>query len=508
MNQKQSIEASIKKQSDKKKANYLVRIKTSFTAAKYLLRGGLAFRAHDESDDSSYKRNFLELIEVLGLNNQEIGKVVLKKAPKNHKMTSPDIQKEFVNACAVETINKIVNEIGDNTFGVLVDESCDSSGKEQMAVVACYIDDKGFVVERFIDIIHVKETSALSLKNALETLLCSYKLSMSKIIGQGYDGTSYMCGRFGVIEVLQELEIDASSDKDGEAKILLLVMQPFDFVFMLHLMDDVLGVTNYLCVALQRGDQDILNALNLVSVSKQRLQEMRSDGWKEFLDKMVSSCKNLNVKIPDTEAQYVKQLKSKCLALVVSNLHHYKFDCFVIILDVQLKELNDRFVIENTELLKCVASLSPCSSFETFDTKQLLKMARMYPNEFSEVDDQTLTNQFECYIRSVRGDPRFSDLKGLARLCRTLVQTKKHICYNWIFELVKLAFLLPATTTSVERVFSAMKYVKNELRNRMSDPWLNDCRITYVETILNRFQAISKRRVQVKISLIIFIFYF
>ncbi|GAA0182598.1 hypothetical protein LIER_30393 [Lithospermum erythrorhizon] len=77
MNQKQSIEASIKKQSNKKKANYLVRIKASLTSAKYLLWGGLAFRAHDESDDSSYKGNFLELIEVLGLNNEEIDKVIL-----------------------------------------------------------------------------------------------------------------------------------------------------------------------------------------------------------------------------------------------------------------------------------------------------------------------------------------------------------------------------------------------------------------------------------------------
>ncbi|GAA0182596.1 hypothetical protein LIER_30392 [Lithospermum erythrorhizon] len=308
-----------------------------------------------------------------------------------------------------------------------------------MTVVARYIYDKDFIVERFIGIVHVKETSAISLKNALETLLCGYKLSMSKIKRQGYDGASNMRGRFGVIEVLQKLEIDPSSDKDGEAKTLLLVMQTFDFVFMLHLMDDVLGVINDLCVALQRGDQDILNALDLVS--------------------------NLNVKIPDMEAQYVKQLKSKCLAHVVSNLHHYKIDCFVNILNVQLKELNDRFTMENTELLKCVVSLSPCSSFETFDTKKLLKMARMYPNEFSEVEDQTLTNQFECYMRSVRGDARFFDLKGLAQLYRTLVQPKKHICFNWIFEFVK------------ERCFTTI-----------SD-----------KTILNRFQAMSKRRVQVKL---------
>ena len=116
MNQRQGIEASLKKQSDEEKANYLVRLKASLTVTSYLLRGGLAFRGHDESIDSSYKGNFLELLELLGLNNEKIGRVVLKNAPKNHKMTSPDIQKEIVNACAVETVNKIVKEIGDSVL--------------------------------------------------------------------------------------------------------------------------------------------------------------------------------------------------------------------------------------------------------------------------------------------------------------------------------------------------------------------------------------------------------
>ncbi|CAN1152269.1 hypothetical protein LINPERHAP2_LOCUS18645, partial [Linum perenne] len=35
--------------------------------------------------------------------------------------------------------------------------------------------------------------------------------------------------------------------------------------------------------------------------------------------------------------------------------------------------------------------------------------------------------------------------------------------------------------TSVERSFSSMKYIKNELRNRMNDEWLNDSMVTYIE---------------------------
>jgi len=36
-------------------------------------------------------------------------------------------------------------------------------------------------------------------------------------------------------------------------------------------------------------------------------------------------------------------------------------------------------------------------------------------------------------------------------------------------------------TTSVERVFSAMKYVKSLLSIKMGDQWLNDNLVTYIE---------------------------
>ena len=54
--------------------------------------------------------------------------------------------------------------------------------------------------------------------------------------------------------------------------------------------------------------------------------------------------------------------------------------------------------------------------------------------------------------------------------------------------------------------FSAMKYIKNELRNRMVDRWMNDCLIVYIkkdvacsidnETIVQRFQNMKTRRRQ------------
>ena len=58
--------------------------------------------------------------------------------------------------------------------------------------------------------------------------------------------------------------------------------------------------------------------------------------------------------------------------------------------------------------------------------------------------------------------------------------------------------------TTVERSFSVMKYIMNELRNWMGDQWMNDCLVVYIErdvacsidniTIMQRFQNMKTHR--------------
>ncbi|KAL6552561.1 hypothetical protein OROHE_007925 [Orobanche hederae] len=205
MNPNQSIVASLVKQTHKKNIDYKVRVGTSLLDTKYLLRYGSPFRGHDESEDSPYRGPFLETINLLKESNQDIAKA-LNCAPGNNYMTSPVIQKDLAAACAFEITKKIVSDIGDDVFGVLIDESGDCSGKEKMAVVVRYVNSAGFVMERFLGIIHIKETSANSLKEALQNILSLHRLSLSSVLGQGYDGASNMRGRYGELRTLIQNE--------------------------------------------------------------------------------------------------------------------------------------------------------------------------------------------------------------------------------------------------------------------------------------------------------------
>ncbi|XP_076941694.1 uncharacterized protein LOC143611369 [Bidens hawaiensis] len=107
-------------------------------------------------------------------------------------MTSPSIQKELCNCFAKEVLKRIFEELDDGVFSILVDESRDISKKEQVAVVLRYVDKLGFVKERFIGLVHVMETTALSLKAAIDELFACHNLSIGRVRGQGYDGAGNM----------------------------------------------------------------------------------------------------------------------------------------------------------------------------------------------------------------------------------------------------------------------------------------------------------------------------
>ncbi|KAK1392538.1 zinc finger MYM-type protein 1-like [Heracleum sosnowskyi] len=149
-------EASVQNcQQIREEVNYVVRL---------CLSQALAFRGHDESEESNKKGNFLTFLQFLADHNEEIKRVVLDKAPENNKLTSLDIQKDVVKAMAVETTKIILSELGGDLFSILVDESRDISVKEQMIVLLRYVDKSGCIVERFLGVVHVGDTCSLSLK--------------------------------------------------------------------------------------------------------------------------------------------------------------------------------------------------------------------------------------------------------------------------------------------------------------------------------------------------------
>jgi len=134
-----------------------------------------------------------------------------------------------------------------------------------------------------------------------------------------------------------------------------------------------------------------------------------------------------------------------------------------------------------------------------------MSLFELYPEDFGPIERITLEHQLGLYIDNIRKGERISNLKNLGDLACMMVETKKHLSHPLVYRLLKLVLTLPVATATVERCFSAMKIVKTSLRNRISDQFLNDCVICFVEkelfekvtndAVIKRFQKMESRRI-------------
>ena len=131
-NQRQSVVHVWSEKGTEKEKLYKARMIIILGVVRFLLLQAHAFRGHDESASSSNKGNFLEMVGWYKNKDPQAASVL---GENDRQMTSPKIQKDLVKACAHETRNAIMTELGGRLFAVLVDESRDKSIKEQMAVI-------------------------------------------------------------------------------------------------------------------------------------------------------------------------------------------------------------------------------------------------------------------------------------------------------------------------------------------------------------------------------------
>ena len=96
----------------------------------------------------------------------------------------------------------ICEEISDAKFCLIVDESRDESMREQMTIFIRFVDKDGFVRERFFGVVHVLDTSALTLKDEIYSILSHHSLDIQDIRGQGYDSASNMQGEWNGLKAL------------------------------------------------------------------------------------------------------------------------------------------------------------------------------------------------------------------------------------------------------------------------------------------------------------------
>ena len=517
-----------------------------------------------------------------------------------------------------EEISEVIkDEIGDSLFSILIDESRDISVAEQMAVIVRFVNNSGMVVERFLGLKHVEDTTANALKKALLEMLAKYHLPIARLRGQGYDGASNMRGEFNGLQkkirdenpyafyvhcfahqlqlvivsvttccssfndfftyvnmiatsvgsscrrkdkllakhresILNKLEsgqlflgkgknqstslvrpgdtrwgshfttllriesmwdsvvrvlsmIHADERNPGSAGGLVEKMESFSFVLNMKLMIKVFCITNELSLLLQRRDQNIVQAMSLLIDVKTHLTTIRNEGWESLFEDVKSFCVAKEIPVPNMNETVPRWGRTRLDKNLITLDHYYCVDTFLAALDAIITEMDHRFNEVSSELLVWFSCLDPRDKFSRFNVAKIARLAEIYDQDFSFMDHSVIKDQLQTFLVHVRRVDGFNACYDLGSLAVKLVETEDRMAFPLVYRLITLALLLPVATASVERVFSAMNIIKTDLRNRMSDEWLNDLILCYIEKeifigldfekVKKRFQAMKNRRI-------------
>ncbi|GAV90607.1 Dimer_Tnp_hAT domain-containing protein, partial [Cephalotus follicularis] len=364
-------------------------------------------------------------------------------------------------------------------------------------------------IERLISIDELDTGSGVNqigtLQRAGDTRWSSHFRSISSLL-RLYNPTCTVLGKI--------IEDGSTYSQRGEACVAYDLLTSFEFVFILHLLKEIMEITDILCQALQQKSQDIVNAMHLVAGTKTLIQNLRENGWEKLIETTRKFCNKHDIEIPKMSAQFTMSralnlARSRRQQAHVTVEHHFQVDVFIATIDSQLQEFNIRFNEHAVELIILSSALNPKDGYRSFDCDKICNLVeKFYPLDFTEQEKILLKCQLQHYQFDVINHPDMQNLCTIAGLCQKLVETGKSEIYYLIDRLLRLVLTLPVSTATTERAFSAMKIIKTRLRSKMEDDFLTNCLVVYIEQaivekisvdkIIDDFYDMKKRRAQLR----------
>jgi hypothetical protein len=172
-------------------------MKTLLEYHRYFCSEDMAYRGHDETDESLNAGKWKEFIKAMLLTNPTFNQLHsrLTQTYKVYDYTSKGSSLELIRAMASE-VRHLIEEQIDKTgmYLMLIDECKDNAGHEELSTCFRFVNDEGRIEERYYDLVRLKETDAETIVNE-GVLPTSKKLSLSTtLLALGADGASVMSG--------------------------------------------------------------------------------------------------------------------------------------------------------------------------------------------------------------------------------------------------------------------------------------------------------------------------
>uniref|UniRef100_A0A3B5QKP1 DUF4371 domain-containing protein n=1 Tax=Xiphophorus maculatus TaxID=8083 RepID=A0A3B5QKP1_XIPMA len=263
-----------------------------------------------------------------------------------------------------------------------------------------------------------------------------------------------------VLRLLLDISLENNSgDRKVEAKGLLAQID-FQFIALLVTFCKVLGDIKILSDMLQSSNLDLSKAVDLVGSLTDTLKSYRSEAcFGELLrdtQELVECCKistlPLSKRQPKASSRFLDSLVMTTVGQRHSDQSNEDFN----------RGLERRFSQKNCEIMQGVQSPVPKSPL-------FLKEETLYA--FGQTFERLL-------LRREKGElERPSTLLDFV----VFLEPYKKV-FHELFKLCKISVVIPVSTASCERSFSALKLIKNHLRTTMADDRLSHLGILSVES--------------------------
>ena len=153
----------------------------------YLCKQGLAVRGHTE-----YTGNFENLLKLRAADNASLKSWMERSG---YKWLSPAIQNEIIQDMALSLLRSFKQDICDaRYFAIIMDETTDTSCKEQVSICLRYVTQSLQVHETFTGFYETASTTASTMFDITKDVLTRFELQLSNCRGQCFDGASNMAG--------------------------------------------------------------------------------------------------------------------------------------------------------------------------------------------------------------------------------------------------------------------------------------------------------------------------
>jgi hypothetical protein len=279
-------------------------------------------------------------------------------------------------------------------------------------------------------------------------------------------------------------------------------METFEFVFILHLMVQVLSWTGDLSFLLEQEGKNIVKAMDLIEPVKDVLRNMQENQWDELFEEVKNFCVAMSIPVPRMDDNLPVRGYPLSMRRFVKCYHHYHVEIFTALIDSITTDINSRFSKTSVEILRCTACLDPSDSFSKFNHGLLLRVVGTYSHDFSTIDREIIKEQLHVFIRHVGSTSEFSSCCDLGTLAMMMLKNEAHLTFPLVYRLIELLLILPVATATTERAFSARNL---EFCKEISNEWCSDMMVCNVEkelfkgigdeNILHYFESTRSQRI-------------